>query len=214
MAIHPCQCTRRAPRLRRHVRIIRECGGGLTWGWRGLRERPAWRVAAGQGECGDEPKCNFHGATQSYARRRPTSPALKTGFRGAGQRSAARPGDMPSRPPRPARSTYRQDWFPVGFRPRIATAREANPDSARIVPVKRDGRPRRSNGRPLSARGPQDRVDRTPLWERALTAPCPRARSAASKSINWPGLGAQARPRRRPQGRLSLEERGKTQTRL
>lgn len=69
------------------MRIIRECGGGLTRGWRGLRERPVWRVAAGQEECGDEPKCNFHGATPKLCSTMPDEFRSEDWVQGAGQRS-------------------------------------------------------------------------------------------------------------------------------
>jgi hypothetical protein len=121
-------------------------------------------------------------------------------------------GGCAGRPPRPARSTYRQNWFQVGFRPRIATARRRTPIQRGLFPLKQDGRPRRPNGRPLSARGRENCEERTPLWARALVAPFPRERSAVRKSTSLPAPGVPAQRRRLPQGRLSLGEREETST--
>jgi hypothetical protein len=159
------------------------------------------------------PNAIFMARPQSYARRCPTSSALKTGFRGRDSgRGPARWICRVGRRDPPEAPIGR-----IGFR--LAFARgsrrpEANPDSARIVPVKRDDRPRRPNGRPLSARGREDCEERTPLWARALVAPFPRERSAVRKSTSWPAPGVRAQRRRLPQGRLSLGEREETSTRF
>jgi hypothetical protein len=66
-------------------------------------------------------------------------------------------------------------------------------------------------------RGRGDRANTQPalLWGRGMTEPQLRWRVVARRwATSWPGQRAQAPPRRRPRGRLSLGEQGEASTRV